>query len=177
MALLKARPIASQHVNGAGGMAPAVAMRSHTAAARLFVRLLYYYTDTAAMLLQLDKRGGVPVYRQIVDQVRHRVVSGRLAPGEQLASVRDLAAALEVNPMTVSKAYGLLEQAGLVERRAGVGYFVANGGGARKAERIALLEPALARAASEAHQLHVAEPDALAAFSKLYRRLDREEER
>jgi GntR family transcriptional regulator len=127
------------------------------------------------MLVHLDKGGGVAVYRQIVDQLRHQIVSGRMAPGAQLVSVRDLAADLAVNPMTVSKAYGQLEKLGLVERRAGVGLFVASGGGARKADRLALLEPSLGRAATEAHHLHVSEEDALALFSKLFRRTDRRE--
>ena len=123
------------------------------------------------MILQLDKHGGVPVYRQILEQVRHQIVSGQLAHDTQLVSVRELAAELKVNPMTVSKAYGMLEQAGLVERRAGIGLFVASGVNARKVERLALLERSLGKAAMEAHHLHVSESDALALFAKLYRRL------
>ena len=122
------------------------------------------------MLLSLDKHGGVAVYRQIVDQVRHQIVSGQLPPGTQLVSVRDLAAQLAVNPMTVSKAYAILEERGLVERRTGVGVFVAAGNDARKAERLGLLEGALRRAAIEALHLQVSEQDALALLSKVYRR-------
>ena len=125
------------------------------------------------MLLSLDKHGGVAVYRQIVDQVRHQIVSGQLPPGTQLVSVRDLAAQLAVNPMTVSKAYAILEERGLVERRTGVGVFVATGNGSRKAERLTLLEHTLRKAAMEAHHLQVSEQDALALLAKLYRRLGR----
>jgi GntR family transcriptional regulator len=127
------------------------------------------------VLLQLDKHGGVAVYRQIVDQIRHRIVSGQLTADVQLVSVRELAAELKVNPMTVSKAYALLEREGLVERRPGVGLFVAPGSNARKPERLALLERSLHKAAVEAHHLHVREEDALALFSKVYRRLGKTE--
>ena len=129
------------------------------------------------MLLNLDKHGGVAVYRQIVDQVGHQIVSGQLPPGTQLVSVRDLAAQLAVNPMTVSKAYTILEERGLVERRAGVGIFVAAGNDARKAERLDLLEIAMRRAAIEALHLQVNEQDALALLSKVYRRSKNEGER
>jgi GntR family transcriptional regulator len=127
------------------------------------------------VILHLDKHGGVAVYRQIVDQLRHQIVSGQLPTDTQLVSVRDLAGDLKVNPMTVSKAYALLEHEGLLERRPGVGLFVAAGGNARKTERLALLERTLSKAAMEAHHLHVREEDALALFSKLYRRLGRTE--
>ena len=125
------------------------------------------------MILALDKHGGLAVYRQIVDQVGHQIVSGQLAPGAQLVSVRELAAQLQVNPMTVSKAYAILEERGLVERRAGIGVFVATGNGSRKAERLTLLEQTLRKAAMEAHHLQVSEQDALALLAKLYRRLGR----
>ena len=57
---------------------------------------------------------GVPIYRQLLDQVRAQIATGRLAPGEFLPSVRQVAAELTVNPMTVSKAYSLLERDGVV---------------------------------------------------------------
>lgn len=124
------------------------------------------------MLIHLDKHGGVPVYRQIVDQVRQQVASRQLAPETQLTSVRDLAIELGVNPMTVSKAYTLLERDGLVERRAGLGLFVAADGPTfRRSGRLALLEPTLRKAALEARHLGIDEADVHALFSKLYRRL------
>ena len=126
------------------------------------------------MLLSLDKHGGVAVYRQIVDQVRHQIVSGQLPPGTQLVSVRDLAVQLAVNPMTVSKAYAILEERGLVERRTGVGVFVAAGNDARKAERLGLLERTMQRAAMEAHHLQVSEQDAVGLLAKMYRRAKHE---
>ena len=77
------------------------------------------------MLLQIDHHSGQPIYRQVIDQIRRQVMAGQLREGEQLPSVRDLAAQLRVNPMTISKAYSLLEMEGLLDRRRGVGLFVA----------------------------------------------------
>ena len=76
------------------------------------------------MLLQIDHHSGQPIYRQVIDQIRRQVVAGQLRQGEQLPSVRDLAGQLRVNPMTISKAYSLLEMEGLLDRRRGVGLFV-----------------------------------------------------
>ena len=59
------------------------------------------------MLLEIDPRSGVPIYRQIIEQVRQQVLLGELAEGDQLPTVRSLAPQLKVNPMTVSKAYSL----------------------------------------------------------------------
>ena len=71
------------------------------------------------MLISIDHHNGIPVFRQIIDQVKFHVVSGLLAPGDQLPSTRALSGQLGLNPMTVSKAYSLLEAEGLVERRRG----------------------------------------------------------
>ena len=76
------------------------------------------------MLLHLDRHSGVPVYRQIQDQVRFLVASGVLGAGAELPSTRALAAELGLNPMTVSKAYALLERDGVVERRPGLALVV-----------------------------------------------------
>ena len=67
----------------------------------------------------LNPQSGVPIYRQILEQVRRMVASGQLAPGAELPSVRDLALKHAVNPMTISKAYSLLEAEGLLERNRG----------------------------------------------------------
>ena len=71
------------------------------------------------MLLEIDRHSGVPAYRQIVDQVRFLVAGGVLRPGAELSSTRELASRLGLNPMTVSKAWSLLERDGVVERRPG----------------------------------------------------------
>lgn len=71
------------------------------------------------MIVQIDPHNGVPVYRQILDQVRFQITAGILPPGEPLESVRNLAATLGINSMTVSKAYALLEREGVIERHRG----------------------------------------------------------
>ncbi len=77
------------------------------------------------MLLEIDHHSGVPIYRQLINQVRRQIMAGQLVEGEQLISVRELAEQLRVNSMTVSKAYALLEVERLVKRRRGIGLFVA----------------------------------------------------
>lgn len=94
----------------------------------------------------------IPIYRQIVEQVRRQIAGGQLSTGIELPSVRAVAQLHAINPMTVSKAYSLLEAEGLLERRRGMGMVVA-GQGARSAvdpERLlAPLLQALVRQAAE----------------------------
>lgn len=74
--------------------------------------------------LQLDLHSGVPVYRQVVDQVRGGIASGMLAAGDQLPTVRQLAVDLAINPNTVIRAYRELELGGLLETHQGTGTFI-----------------------------------------------------
>jgi GntR family transcriptional regulator len=76
-------------------------------------------------VFRFDARSGVPIYRQLGQQVRRDVMLGRLRPGDQLPTVKEVVEALSVNPNTVVKAYGELEHEGVVVRRQGVGTFVA----------------------------------------------------
>lgn len=76
---------------------------------------------TPPLNFQIHPSSGVPIYRQIMDQVRALIASGRLKPGELLPSVRQMAVDLEVNMMTVSKAYSRLEVEGVLERDRGTG--------------------------------------------------------
>jgi GntR family transcriptional regulator len=76
------------------------------------------------VFLPVDPASGLPVYRQIMDQVRRTIVAGHLAAGEKLPSIRELAATLQINPLTVGKAYGELERSGLIEMRRGLGMYV-----------------------------------------------------
>ena len=76
-------------------------------------------------MFRVDAGSGVPIYRQLVQQVRRDVMLGRLQPGDQLPSVKEVVDSLSVNPNTVVKAFGELEHLGLVIRRLGVGTFVA----------------------------------------------------
>jgi GntR family transcriptional regulator len=73
---------------------------------------------------KINPSGGVPIYRQLMDQVMAQIASGRLKGGDMLPSVRELSALLEINPMTVSKAYSLLHKEGLLERLPGAGMAV-----------------------------------------------------
>jgi GntR family transcriptional regulator len=67
---------------------------------------------------------GVPIFRQVIDQVQALIAGGHLLPGEMLPSVRQMAAELSVNPMTISKAYARLEADGVVERVRGKGMLI-----------------------------------------------------
>jgi GntR family transcriptional regulator len=106
-----------------------------------------------------------PIYRQIVEQVRRLVASGQLKPGEPLPSVRAVALNHAINPMTVSKAYSLLESEGMLMRLRGVGMTVAPTGAASTLpDKMAMLRPALAGAANMVRQLGLADAEALALF-------------
>ena len=76
------------------------------------------------IVFRIDGGSDVPIYRQLVQQVRRDVMLGRLRPGDQLPSVKEVVDALSVNPNTVVKAFSELEHQGMVVRRQGVGTFV-----------------------------------------------------
>jgi GntR family transcriptional regulator len=105
------------------------------------------------VLILVDQNSGVPIYRQIMEQVRFQVAAGLARAGDALPSTRALSEELGVNPMTVSKAYAALEQEGVVQRRPGLPLVVSDGGSAagamaREEQLRQLLEPA-ARAAAQ----------------------------
>jgi len=77
---------------------------------------------------QIDPHSGLPVYRQMIDQIKYYVASGTLRPGSQLPSVRELAQQLAVNPTTVVKAYTELQHEKVIELRHGKGAFVVEPG-------------------------------------------------
>ena len=79
---------------------------------------------TTRFRLHLDLHSGVPVYRQIIDQVRGGMASGALTAGDQLPTVRQLAVDLAINPNTVVRAYRELELGGLLETHQGTGTFI-----------------------------------------------------
>ena len=78
------------------------------------------------ILLKPNPSSGVPIYLQLMEQVRHAVETGALRPGEQLPSIRPLAEELVINPNTVAKAYRELEHEGVIELRQGAGAFVSD---------------------------------------------------
>src|SRR5262245_5560324 len=74
--------------------------------------------------ISLDFRSGNPIYVQIMDQVRHQIASGDLRPGDQLPTVRQLAADLRVNFNTIARSYRLLDEAGIISTQHGRGTFI-----------------------------------------------------
>lgn len=80
------------------------------------------------VVLTVDPRSGVPIYLQVIEQVKRSVALGVLAAGEQLPTVKQLAIDLTINPNTVAKAYRELERDGVIETAAGRGSFVRGNG-------------------------------------------------
>lgn len=72
------------------------------------------------MIIVVDPHSGIPVYRQLIEQIRFHVASGVLQPGDEIPSTRALSAELGVNPMTISRAFSQLEEEGVLERRPGL---------------------------------------------------------
>ena len=123
------------------------------------------------MLLEIDHHSGQPIYRQVMEQIRRQILVGQLAEGQQLVSVRELAGQLNVNPMTISKAYGLLEMEGLLERRRGVGLFVAGLEQEKKsASKGELLERILGKAVAAAVQFGISEDEVKRLTERLFER-------
>lgn len=82
--------------------------------------------EIQAFAFRLDGHSGVPVYRQLIDQVQAAVASGVLASGDQLPTVRQVAVDLAINPNTVSRAYREMEIRGMLDTQQGTGTFVAD---------------------------------------------------
>lgn len=99
-------------------------------------------------MIRLDYRDARPIYEQIRDSLRHLVVAGALQPGDQLPSVRSLAASLAINPNTIQRAYEALEREGYVHAVAGKGRFAASREGVDPARQEDLLRD-FDRAAAE----------------------------
>src|ERR1700691_2860080 len=79
----------------------------------------------ATFSFQLDAHSGVPVYRQMIDQVQGALAAGRLKAGDQLPTIRQVAVDLAINPNTVTRAYREMEIRGLLETQQGTGPFIA----------------------------------------------------
>ena len=114
------------------------------------------------MFLHLNPNSGMPIYRQLFQQLRQRIVSGQLARDAQMPSVRDLSAELKINMLTVAKVYQLLESEGLVETRRGLGTFVAGGHETRSlTEKRKLIADAVEQVVAEARHLDLPENELL----------------
>ena len=120
------------------------------------------------MLITIDVHSGVPAYRQLVDQIRLQVAGGRLQPGDEIPSTRALSAELGLNPMTISRAYALLEEEGILDRRPGLPLVVrARSGATTATARSAQLSKALRPLASMARQLGISGKEAGDALRRL----------
>ncbi|HTP40480.1 MAG TPA: GntR family transcriptional regulator [Steroidobacteraceae bacterium] len=107
-----------------------------------------------AELLIVRPSAPEPIYRQIEAQLRRFIASGQLRPGESLPSVREVAGRHAINPMTVSRAYSLLETEGLLERQRGRGMVVAHRRRPQSDDRrLESIEPALRELARQAREL------------------------
>lgn len=126
---------------------------------------------SSADFFQISTGSTEPIYRQLIEQVRRRIAGGQLRAGTEIPSVRELAEALAVNPMTISKAFNQLEAEGLLERRRGLPMVVAqqHRRALSAAERVALLRPTLERAATEARELELPEDTVLTLLKTLLR--------
>ncbi len=108
------------------------------------------------MHLHISTLDGVPVYLQIVQQIKHLVASGRLTAGEELPPIRVLAERLVINPNTVARAYRELESSGVVVKRGTAGTYVADGDSARgAADRHELITGRIDALLVESRQLQI----------------------
>lgn len=90
-------------------------------------------------MISLNYRDARPIYEQVRDGLRHLVITGAIAEGEKLPSVRALAASLAINPNTIQRAYAALEEEGYLASEPGRGAFAARGGGEESVRREELL--------------------------------------
>ena len=114
----------------------------------------------------LNPQSGIPIYKQLLEQVRRMVASGHLQPGAALPSVRELAVKHAVNPMTISKAYSLLEAEGLVERNRGKPMTIAkqHRTHSQLSKRLEQIDDELDRLVLAARQLQLSEADVVKAL-------------
>ena len=108
------------------------------------------------MQIRISADDGLPIYLQIVNQVKYLIASGRLTPGEELPPIRVLAEQLVVNPNTVARAYRELETAGVVEKRRTAGTYVSGlGWPLARRERLKILTERVDVLLAEARQLGI----------------------
>jgi GntR family transcriptional regulator len=112
------------------------------------------------MLFRPNPASGVPIYLQLMEQVKHAVETGALRPGEQLPGIRPLSEELVINPNTVAKAYRELEHDGIIELRQGAGAFVsATAGTQARAEKFRAAQTIVATAVKQLRARGVTEEE------------------
>ena len=125
-----------------------------------------------AVWMEIDARSGVPIYVQIVDQVRRAVETGSLGTGDRLPTVRALAKELSIAPNTVVKAYNELQRTDFIESRPGVGTVVAEGiGEVAREQRMETLNTRLRDLVRDAVALGVTEDELWESFDAEFERL------
>jgi GntR family transcriptional regulator len=117
--------------------------------------------------IHISAGDGVPIYQQIVNQVKYLIASGRLEPGEEMPPIRVLAERLLVNPNTVARAYRELESAGVVEKRRTAGTYVSESGSplARR-ERLKIIAERVDALLAEARQLGIGVDELIALIAR-----------
>jgi GntR family transcriptional regulator len=125
-------------------------------------------------LFILKPHSGVPIYRQLLDQIRRMAASGQLPPGTELPSIRELALTHAINPMTVSKVYTLLEAEGVLERNRGKPMTVARPKRTQSpvTKRLEQLAPHVEQVALAARQLELSEKDVVKALHDAWENTD-----
>ena len=114
------------------------------------------------MQIYISANDGVPIYLQIVNQIKYLIASGRLAPGEELSPIRVLAQKLLINPNTVARAYRELEAAGIVEKRRTAGTYVTDQKSPlARTERIKIISERLDALLAEARQMDISFDDVI----------------
>jgi GntR family transcriptional regulator len=111
------------------------------------------------MELRIHFASGVPIYLQLMEQIKHAVETGALRPDEQLPTIRKVAEELAMNPNTVARAYRELEREGVIEVRHGSGAYVAEARGDSKAEAIAQAGEAMRQGIETGLRLGLEEPE------------------
>jgi DNA-binding transcriptional regulator YhcF (GntR family) len=122
----------------------------------------------------LKPHSGVPIYRQLCEQIRRMAASGQLPPGTELPSIRDLAVLHAINPMTVSKVYTLLEAEGVLQRHRGKPMTIASHTRTQSplAKRLKQIEPHVDHLVLAGRQLELTEHDVVKALHNAWEETD-----
>ena len=130
------------------------------------------------MQIRIDNASGRPVYQQIIDQIKRDVALGRLVKDEKLATVRQLAVQLAINPNTIAKAYRQLEQEGIIVTRPGAGAFVASlDSSLNEAVKMRVISEELERIVVEAFHMQIDGPTLLEWFGSVVEKFNMPEKK